>query len=117
MFLLYIVLCFNSIHQWTLFEYGYSMADENLKNFQIVKTIDSDEIGWTLGYMINQTNYLDPDHRPARLINQGEFIGLLVVCILFFIISSFAIGIVIYMYKTHHKTMETTTTTEVFSAK
>ncbi|CAF1925772.1 unnamed protein product [Rotaria magnacalcarata] len=96
-------LCFNSMLHWTLFEYGYSMTDENLKNFQIVKKIDSNEIGWTFGYMINQTNYLDPQYRPRRLLTQDEFIILLTLCLLLCTISLATAVTVIYVYKKHRK--------------
>lgn len=84
-----VVLCFNSMYHWTLLEQGYSMTNENLKNFHIVKTVHSNEIGWTLGYMINQTNYLSPEYRPSRLLTKGEFGGLLFLCLFFIILSIF----------------------------
>ncbi|CAF4622894.1 unnamed protein product [Rotaria socialis] len=96
-------LCFNSMLHWTLFEYGYSMTDENLKNFQIVKKIESNEIGWTFGYMINQTNYLDPQYRPRRLLTQDEFIVLLTLCLLLCTISLATAVTAIYVYKRHRK--------------
>ncbi|UJR31782.1 hypothetical protein I4U23_019260 [Adineta vaga] len=80
-------LCFQTMYHWTLFEYGFHMTDDNLRNFQIVKTIDSNEIGWTLGYMINQTNGLDPEYRPSRLLTKAEFIGLLICFIVLLVIS------------------------------
>jgi len=75
------------MYHWTLLEYGYSMTDANLKNFHIIKTVDSNEIGWTLGYMINQTNYLEPEYRPARLITKTEFSSLVALCIILMILS------------------------------
>lgn len=79
------------MYQWTLYEYGYNMTNENLKNFHVVKQIGADEIGWTLGYMINQTNSLDAEYRPARLLTKGEFIGsLIIVCAVFVASSIFA---------------------------
>ena len=89
----YIVLCFYSMYHWTLFEYGYSMTDENFKNFQIIKKLDSDEIGWTLGYMINQTNSLDAEKRPPRLLTKSEFGGLLFLTI-FLLIASIITGVI-----------------------
>jgi hypothetical protein len=89
------------MYQWTLFEYGYNMTNDNLKNFQIIKTIDSHEVGWTLGYMINQTNYLNPDCRPAHLLSQGEFIGLLVLCLVLLIIGTIT---TIYIYRSINMT-------------
>ncbi|UJR14904.1 hypothetical protein I4U23_001888 [Adineta vaga] len=82
------LLCFNSMYHWTLFEYGYGMNDGNLKNFHIIKTIDNNEIGWTLGYMINQTNYLEPEYRPARLLTKGEFGGFVFLCSFFLLVSA-----------------------------
>jgi hypothetical protein len=82
-----IVLCFYSTYHWALLEIGYSMKDNNVKNIEIVKKIDSNDIGWTLGYMINQTNYLEPEYRPSRLLTKGEFIGIL-TCFLFILVAS-----------------------------
>ena len=81
------------MYHWTLYEYGYSMNNDNLKNFHIVKSIDSNDIGWTLGYMINQTNYLTPEQRPARLLTKNEFAGLLTLCLIL-LISSIIVAIV-----------------------
>jgi hypothetical protein len=89
------------MYHWTLFEHGYGMTDDNLKNFHIIKTIDSNEIGWTLGYMINQTNYLEPEYRPARLLTKSEFGGLLFLCLLFVIISTITVITTIYYFKKH----------------
>ena len=76
---------------------GYSMNDGNIKNIQLVKNIDSNEIGWTLGYMINQTNYLEAEYRPARLLSQAEFIGILVCFLVLLVASIVAIVIVMIM--------------------
>jgi hypothetical protein len=84
---LYIVLCFYSTYHWSLLEYGYSMTDANFKNFQFVNKINSNTVGWTLGYMINQTNYIDPEYRPSRLLTRAEFIGLMICFLVLLIIS------------------------------
>ena len=73
------------------------MNDGNLRNFQLVKTIDSNEIGWTLGYMINQTNYLEAEYRPTRLLTRAEFIGLLITFLLLLVLSMLAIAVTIYL--------------------
>ena len=73
---------------------GYSMNDGNIKNIQLVKNINSNEIGWTLGYMINQTNYLEAEYRPARLLTRAEFIGIL-VCFLVLLVASLVAIIVV----------------------
>ena len=75
------------MYHWTLFEHGYSMNDENLKKFHIVKAINKTEIGWTLGYMINQTNALEPDKLPRRLLTKSEFGGLVFLCVFFLLLS------------------------------
>mgnify|MGYP001068390730 FL=1 len=80
-------LCFNSVYHWTLFDYIYSLNDTNLQNFQIVRTINSTTIGWTLGYMINQTNFLDPEYRPSRLLTRAEFIGILICFLVLLVLS------------------------------
>lgn len=63
------------------------MNDSNFQNFQIVNTINSEQIDWALGYMVNQTNYLDSESRPPRLLTQAEFIGIIICFIVLFIIS------------------------------
>jgi hypothetical protein len=87
------------MYHWTLFEYGYSMTDENLKNFHIMKTIETNEVGWTLGYMINQTNALAAENRPGRLLTQGEFAGLLALCLFLLVASIFIAALCMYYYK------------------
>ncbi len=86
-FIFFLVLCFNSMYHWTLLDYGYSMTDENFRNFQFVTQIDSNQIGWALGYMINQTNYLDAEYRPSRLLTRGEFIGILICFLVLLVLS------------------------------
>jgi hypothetical protein len=76
------------MYHWTLLEDGYGMNDDNLKNFHIIKTVNNNEIGWTLGYMINQTNYLEPEYRPARMLTKSEFAGFLVLCSVVFLAST-----------------------------
>ena len=87
------------MYHWTLFEYGYSMTNENLKNFHIMKKINSNEIGWTLGYMINQTNAIEPELRPQRLLTKGEFGGLLFVCLSCLTISGIVTIIAVKYYR------------------
>jgi hypothetical protein len=87
------------MYHWILLEDGYSMTDANFKNFQIVNTINSETIGWTLGYMINQTNYLDPEYRPSRLLTQGEFIGIMICFLVLLVMSIIIIIISIIIHK------------------
>lgn len=87
------------MYHWTLLEHGYSMNDSNLANFHIIKTIDSNEIGWTLGYMINQTNNIDPEYRPERLLTKDEFGGLLFLCLFFLIMCTILSIVAVRNYK------------------
>ena len=73
------------------------MDNVNLKNIQLVKNIDSNEIGWTLGYMINQTNFLDAEYRPARLLSRAEFIGILVCFLVLLVLSLVVVVSVLIM--------------------
>ena len=83
------------MYHWTLLEYGYEMTDANLKNFHIVKKIGGNDIGWTLGYMINQTNYLDAEYRPGSLLTKSQFIGLVVLAV-FFIVAGLIVAFFSY---------------------
>jgi hypothetical protein len=94
------------MYHWTLFEYGYSMNDENLKNFHIVKQIGTNEIGWTLGYMINQTNSLDAQYRPTRLLTKNEFSGLLFLCSFFLVLSIISAILARMFFKKHQIILE-----------
>jgi hypothetical protein len=94
------------MYHWTLVEYGYNMTNDNLKNFQIVKTIDSEEIGWTLGYMINQTNSLDPEYRPTRLLTRAEFIGIIICFLVLLLISIITMIITICVHRRRQKSSE-----------
>lgn len=75
------------MYHWTLFTNAYSLNDSNVRNFQMVKAINSTAIGWTVGYMVNQTNYLDAESRPARLITRAEFIGIIVCFVVLLVIG------------------------------
>lgn len=97
-FVLRLVLCFNGMYHWNLLQYGYSMNDSNLRNFQIVLDINSNKIGWTLGYMINQTNYLDAQYLPDRLLTQAEFIGILICFIVLLVVSLILILLTIIIH-------------------
>ena len=91
------------MYHWTLIRDGYGITDNTLKRFQVVRTIDSNEIGWTLGYMINQTNYLDPEYRPKRLLTQAEFIGLLVTFSFLLLVSIVLVIGIIFIYRQHRR--------------
>jgi hypothetical protein len=94
------------MYHWTLLTHGYSMTDENIRNFQMVQMINSTQIGWTLGYMINQTNYLDPEYRPARLLTQGEFIGIIICFLVLLVISIILIPLTIIIHKRREKSLQ-----------
>lgn len=63
------------------------MTNENLKNFHIVGAIGPNEVDWTVGYLINQTNSLQSEKRPSRLLTKNEFAGLLSLCVFVLILS------------------------------
>ncbi|CAF1088688.1 unnamed protein product [Didymodactylos carnosus] len=81
-------LCLHSTYHWLLLQYGYNFTDANLNNLQIVQKIDGNDIGWTLGYMINQTNYIDKELRPFRMLTVAEFGGLLFMFLFLFLIGT-----------------------------
>ncbi|CAF0809094.1 unnamed protein product [Didymodactylos carnosus] len=89
-------LCLYSTYHWTLFQYGYNLTNDNLKNFQIVQKINNGTIGWTLGYMINQTNYVDKQLRPSRMLTRGEFGGLLFMFILLLVLGAIVATVVFH---------------------
>jgi hypothetical protein len=93
-----LVLCFNAAYHWRLFQNGYGLSNLTLNRLQFVDKLNGSEIGWALGYMINQTNHLDPEYRPSRLLTESEFIGYLAGSIVFLLLCVFAVAFSVLMW-------------------
>jgi hypothetical protein len=67
-------LCFDAWYTWLLLTYGIGFDQEELKRVSFVNSFPTGKVGWTLGYMINQTNYIPAEYRE-RIITKNSFIG------------------------------------------
>ncbi|CAF1532927.1 unnamed protein product, partial [Didymodactylos carnosus] len=60
-------MCFDGWYVWLLLTHALGWKEENLKRLSFVKRLPTGEVGWTLGYMINQTNYIPREYRRKAL--------------------------------------------------
>lgn len=67
-------LCFDASYVWLLLTYGIGFQESNLQRLSFAYTFPTGKVGWTLGYMINQTNYMPAEYRQ-RLISRQTFVG------------------------------------------
>ncbi|CAF2148959.1 unnamed protein product [Rotaria magnacalcarata] len=69
-------LCFDGWYMWLLLTYAIGFTQSDLKRLTFANTFPTGKVGWTLGYMINQTNYIPAEFREKAL-TKTSFIGLL----------------------------------------
>jgi hypothetical protein len=67
-------LCFDAWYVWLLLTYAIGFQQSDLKRLSFANTFPTGKVGWTLGYMINQTNYIPAEYRE-RLLAKSSFIG------------------------------------------
>ncbi|KRZ27678.1 Ectonucleoside triphosphate diphosphohydrolase 2 [Trichinella pseudospiralis] len=58
---------------------AYHFSDAQIQEIKFVNEIDSTEIGWTLGFMLNATNQL-PEEQPIEHIGLIEFSLITTIC-------------------------------------
>ncbi|KRX81456.1 Ectonucleoside triphosphate diphosphohydrolase 1 [Trichinella sp. T6] len=71
--------CFTGLYSLTLFKDAYHFSDAQIQKIEFVNEIDSTEIGWTLGFMLNATNQL-PEEQPIEHIGLIEFSLITTIC-------------------------------------
>lgn len=67
-------ICFDSWYTWLLLTHAIGFNADNLKRLTFANTFPTGKVGWTLGYMINQTNYIPAEYRE-KLITKSSFAG------------------------------------------
>src|SRR5271170_7600307 len=67
-------LCFDAWYTWLLLTHGIGFKENDLQRLSFANTFPTGKVGWTLGYMINQTNYIPAEYRE-RIITKNIFIG------------------------------------------
>jgi hypothetical protein len=60
-------LCFDAWYMWLLLTYGIGFQANDLQRLSFANTFPTGKVGWTLGYMINQTNYIPAEYRERPL--------------------------------------------------
>ncbi|CAF1598217.1 unnamed protein product [Rotaria sp. Silwood1] len=97
-------LCFDASYVWLLLTYGIGFTKDDLKRVSFAKSFPTGKVGWTLGYMINQTNYIPAEYREKRIEKNRFISGITISLIISLITLSFLI-ITCYKYicHTYHK--------------
>ena len=67
-------LCFDAWYMWLLLTYAVGFKDTDLQRLSFANTFPTGKVGWTLGYMINQTNYIPAEYRE-KPINKSRYIS------------------------------------------
>lgn len=103
-------LCFDAWYIWLLLTYGIGFKDNDLQRLAFVNTFPTGKVGWTLGYMINQTNYIPAEFRE-KLIGKKQFISWITISMIVSLITLVFLIITCQKYvrhayyrRTHHIT-------------
>lgn len=67
-------LCFDAWYVWLLLTHAIGFKDADLQRLSFANTFPTGKVGWTLGYMINQTNYIPAEHQ-ARPLEKRRYIS------------------------------------------
>jgi hypothetical protein len=90
-------LCFDAWYMWLLVTHGVGFKENDLKRLSFANTFPTGKVGWTLGYMINQTNYIPPELRE-RPLTKNSFIGWLTGSLTFALIAFIFLLLTCYTY-------------------
>ncbi len=90
-------LCFDAWYMWLLLTYAIRFKEDDLKRLSFVNTFPTGKVGWTLGYMINQTNYIPAEYRE-RILTKNSFIGWLMVSLTITLITFVFLLLTCYIY-------------------
>jgi hypothetical protein len=75
--------CFSGQYATQLLTTGYGLAASS-RAVEFVGAVDGNDVGWSLGFMLNQTNFLlTGSGLPVgtRQLQQGTFVFLMFLCI------------------------------------
>ncbi|CAF0812627.1 unnamed protein product [Adineta ricciae] len=88
-------LCFDGWYMWLLLTHAIGFKSDDLNRLSFANTVQTGKVGWTLGYMINQTNYIPAEFRE-RIITKNRFVGWLIsslslicVTLIFLVVTSY----------------------------
>jgi uncharacterized oligopeptide transporter (OPT) family protein len=95
-------ICFDSWYMWLLLTYAIGFQSNDLKRLSFANTFPTGKVGWTLGYMINQTNYIPAEYRE-RLIGKSSFIGWLTCSLMIIVITLAFLILTCFIYYKRHQ--------------
>lgn len=84
-------LCFDAWYMWLLLTYAIGFKQSDLKRLSFANTFPTGKVGWTLGYMINQTNYIPAESRTKPIERNHFLIFVILSLILVFLTLLFLI--------------------------
>jgi hypothetical protein len=79
-------LCFDAWYVWLLLTYAIGFKENDLKRLSFANTFPTGKVGWTLGYMINQTNYIPAEYREPSIV-KSRFITFVTMSIIIGLIT------------------------------
>ena len=101
-------LCFDAWYMWLLLTYAIGFQENDLQRLSFANTFPTGKVGWTLGYMINQTNYIPAEYRE-RPINKSRYISwfttaifVAIIALLFLLVTCQRYARQLYLKRTHH---------------
>jgi hypothetical protein len=90
-------LCFDAWYVWLLLTHAIGFKEDDLKRLSFANKFPTGKVGWTLGYMINQTNYIPAEYRE-QLLTKNSFIGWLTGSLTFALIAFIFLLLTCYPY-------------------
>jgi len=93
-------LCFDAWYMWLLLTYAIGFKENDLKRLSFANTFPTGKVGWTLGYMINQTNYIPAEYRE-KSIGKNRFISLVIISLIIALITLIFLILTCHTYIRH----------------
>ncbi|ESO98328.1 hypothetical protein LOTGIDRAFT_114621, partial [Lottia gigantea] len=78
--------CFQANYVITMLTRGYGFNEDNWNTLRFVKQVEDTDIGWSLGFMLNESNQI-PVNEPVVPIALTTFILLIILFSLFILVS------------------------------
>lgn len=104
-------LCFDAWYMWLLLTYAIGFKQSDLQRLSFANTFPTGKVGWTLGYMINQTNYIPAEYRE-KAIGKTRFINLVTISLIIALVTFIFLALTCLTYIRHacHKRTHQITT-------
>lgn len=105
-------LCFDAWYVWLLLTYAIGFRETDLKRLSFANTFPTGKVGWTLGYMINQTNYIPAEYN-AKTIPQDRFIGFAIILSIIALVTLLFLALTCQRYMRHAYSQQTHQVTRI----